>query len=136
MFEVNSDLFYNNLRSKIINELLRNKSMVDNMNILIKILQKVNIFFFILQLYVPFIIVCLIFSLIMPNYEYIFFPDFIDNMTNIPIIVLLKFLFIVETVFLQNLFTESHRKKMRRFCFVGTVIDFLFGYIMYVAAIF
>ena len=69
MFEINSDLFYNNLKSKIINELLSNKSMVDNMNILIKILQKVNVFFFILQLYVPFIIVCLIFSLIMPNNE-------------------------------------------------------------------
>lgn len=110
--------------------------MVDNMNVLIKILQKVNIFFFILQFYVPFIIVCFIFSLIMPNYENILLPDFIDNMTNIPIIVLLKFLFIVETVFLQNVFTESHRKKMRRFCFAGTVIDFLFGYIMYVAAIF
>ena len=136
MFEINIDLFYNNLRGKIINGFLRNESMVDNMNVLIKILQKVNIFFFILQFYVPFIIVCFIFSLIMPNYENILLPDFIYNMTNIPIIVLLKFLFIVETVFLQNVFTESHRKKMRRFCFAGTVIDFLFGYVMYVAAIF
>ena len=136
MFEINIDLFYNNLRGKIINGFLRNESMVDNMNVLIKILQKVNIFFFILQFYVPFIIVCFIFSLIMPNYENILLPDFIDNMTNIPIIVLLKFLFIVETVFLQNVFTENHRKKMRRFCFAGTVIDFLFGYVMYVAAIF
>lgn len=102
---------------------------------IIGILKYVNFFFFLLQLFYPFSI---IYSLFInnPNSPIGIMIDVLFSAVGIIIIIVAQILFIIETIFLQQLFSEDYRKKMRRICFAGTVFFMFLGYIFYTATIF
>ena len=101
----------------------------------IVILKYVNYIFFFLQLYSPFTFIYYFFldhsDSYLRNYENIIFNTF-----TLLFVIVAQILFIMETICLQQLFSEGYRKKMRRICFLGTIFFMLLGYIFYVATIF
>ena len=99
------------------------------------ILKCVNYIFFFLQLYSPFTFIYYFFldhsDSYLRNYENIIFNTF-----TLLFAIVAQILFIMETIFLQQLFSEGYRKKMRRICFLGTIFFMFLGHIFYIATIF
>ena len=110
--------------------------MTDNNHKKIMVILKcVNVIFFLLQLFYPFSI---IYSLFInnPNSPIGILLDVLFSAVGIIIIIVAQILFIMETIFLQQLFSEGYRKKMRRICFLGTIFFMFLGHIFYIATIF
>ena len=101
----------------------------------ISVLKKLNVVLFILQLYVPFVFLVYFLNYVVP-YEFIKYANYIMNKNVVVFVIAMQLIFIFETIFLQYLFSESYRSKMKKICFLGTVVFLFFGYFVYVASIF
>ena len=102
---------------------------------IIVILKCVNAIFFLLQLFYPFSIICSLF-INNPNSPIGILLDVLFSVVGIIIILVAQILFIMETICLQQLFSEGYRKKMRIICFLGTIFFMFLGHIFYIATIF
>ena len=110
--------------------------MVDNEHKkIIGILKYVNYIFFLLQLYYPFSFIFSFFidksNSLIGNRVDIFF-----NRLALVIVVIAQILFLMETICLQQYFSEGYQKMLRKICFSGTVCFMFLGYIFYTATIF
>ena len=102
---------------------------------IVHILKYINYVFFFLQIYYPFAFVYSFFvvnsNFYIDNFGVIFFNRFSQI-----IVLIAQILFLIETICLQQYFSEGYRKKMRKICFLGTVCFMVVGYIFYIANIF
>ena len=98
----------------------------------IKVLEKVNGVFYLLQLHIPLMMVIFLLDLPIPSCLNVF----LNVLFFFPLIFLLQLLFVIETAFLQDYFPEKTRKRMRKLCFFGTLFDLLLGHMLFLGATF